>query len=117
MSLTKFSTCRGASCGKNSSTISPPFSSVMSAVGDLAAGGGAGLGAGVWASTGATTSAPRARSTSRSRVMRKPPGRDVATLYIAGPQPIGSRGSADGRTGAHPGHQQEDDEDHDGTDH
>src|SRR5689334_3626839 len=86
---------------------------VMSAVGDDLAAGAADLVAGAWAAAGATTSAPRATNASRKRVIRKPPGRDVATLYIA---PAGRAGSAGQRSAGQAAHQQEDRQDHAGAD-
>ena len=63
--LEEFATCFGASAVKNSSVISPPFSSVITAVGDLAAGLS-------WAAAGATA---RTVSTSASRrFMRRASG-------------------------------------------
>src|SRR5262245_31059473 len=84
----KFSTCLGASCGQNSSTISPPFSSVTTAVGTFfAVIGGVGAGVvvvGAWANATATVSAATPTSAVRNRVIAMPTeGMNVAVIITA----------------------------------
>src|SRR5262245_42705975 len=78
----KFSTCLGASCGQNSSTISPPFSIVMTAVGAFFAAGAAGAGA--WAVATPNVNTNALTSAIENRIIASPPeARNVAVIITA----------------------------------